>query len=126
MMHLHVQLLGVFRVTVDSQLVAASAWRLRTAGLLVKALALAPNFRMHREQLMDVLWPDAEPETAATNLRYTLHSARRAFVSSGAETHGLLVRERELLLLDQSGSVQTDVAVFESAVADAWRTGDLE
>jgi len=125
MPHLHVQLLGVFRVRVDGQPIASPAWRLRTAGLLVKALALAPDFRLHREQIMDILWPDTEPDTAAANLRYTLHTARRAFASSGVGIDGLLVRERELLLLGPAELVQTDVALFESVVADAWRTGDL-
>ncbi|MDQ3547321.1 MAG: AAA family ATPase, partial [Chloroflexota bacterium] len=125
MTHLCIHLLGAFQVTVDGHLVEPSSWRLRTAGLLVKALALAPSVRMHREQAMDLLWSEADPATAASNLRYTLYTARRAFATSGADTAGLLVRERDLLLLGSVELVKTDVALFESAVARAWRTGEV-
>ena len=37
------------------------AWRLRKARELVKLLALAAGHRLHREQVMDVLWRDREP-----------------------------------------------------------------
>ena len=40
---------------------------------LVKLLALAPGYRLHREQVMDALWPDLAPEAAAGNLRKAVH-----------------------------------------------------
>jgi DNA-binding SARP family transcriptional activator len=42
----------------------------------VKLLALAPHHRLHREQLMDTLWPELAPEAAAANLRKAVHFAR--------------------------------------------------
>jgi hypothetical protein len=35
-----------------------ASWRLRKAAGLVKLLALAEGHRLHREQAMDLLWPD--------------------------------------------------------------------
>jgi hypothetical protein len=32
--------------------------------------------RMHREQIMDLLWPDSGKKAESNNLRKTLHSAR--------------------------------------------------
>src|SRR5919202_6188991 len=72
-----VELLGGFRISVGSRLVEENGWRLRKAGGLIKLLALAPNHRLHREQVIEWLWPDLDPKAAANNLRYALHVARR-------------------------------------------------
>ena len=74
-----VWLLGAFRVSVGSTTITQDAWRLRKAAALVKLLALAPGHRLHREQAMDVLWPDSRRRAASNNLRKTLHAARRIF-----------------------------------------------
>src|SRR5215204_5867689 len=69
-------LLGEFRVSVGSRTIAQDAWRLRKAAALVKLLALAPGHRLHREQAMDVLWPDSAKRSASNNLRQALHTTR--------------------------------------------------
>lgn len=61
-------LLGGFLATVGGEPVAESLWRLRKGRELVKLLALAPDHRLHREQLMDALWPELDPAAAANNL----------------------------------------------------------
>ena len=72
-----VWLLGGFRVSVGSRSVPQGAWRLRKAAALVKLLALTSGHRLHREQVMDVLWPDSGRKAASNNLRRVLHNARR-------------------------------------------------
>src|SRR5215212_10191217 len=72
-----VWLLGGFRVSMGSRIVDEDRWRLKKAAGLVKLLALAPYHKMHRERVMDLLWPDLEAEAATNNLHRTLHSARR-------------------------------------------------
>jgi hypothetical protein len=57
-------LLGEFRVTVGPRTIAEREWRLRKAKSLVKLLALAPHHRLHREHLIDRLWPDVGPRGA--------------------------------------------------------------
>ena len=52
-----VWLLGGFRVSVGSRTIGEDRWRRRKAAALVKLLALAPGHRMHRERVMDLLWP---------------------------------------------------------------------
>jgi hypothetical protein len=42
-------LLGDFRVSIGSELIKKSTWRLRKASALVKLLALAPGRLLHRE-----------------------------------------------------------------------------
>ena len=51
------RLLGSFRVFVGPRTVEESGWRLKKAAGLVKLLALAPDHRLHREQVTEALWP---------------------------------------------------------------------
>src|SRR5919199_2800383 len=73
-----VQLLGGFAVTIGGRAVPEAAWRVQKAKALVKLLALAPGHRLPRDQVLDLLWPDFEPEAATNNLYRALHAARRA------------------------------------------------
>ncbi|HEX6988543.1 MAG TPA: tetratricopeptide repeat protein [Bacillota bacterium] len=75
---LRIHLLGGFRVFAGSRPVDDRAWRLKKARRLVQYLALAPGHARHREQLMDLLWPDLDPKAAAANLHQVVHAARRA------------------------------------------------
>lgn len=71
-----VGLLGGFTVSLGGRPVPDSAWRLRKAKDLLKLLALAPGRRLHREQVMEHLWPDLEPAAATNNLHQAVHVAR--------------------------------------------------
>jgi len=71
------ELLGGFSCHVDGVRVADTVWRLKKARDLVKVLALAESHTLHREQLMDALWPDRDPTSAANNLNQAVHAARR-------------------------------------------------
>ena len=72
-----VKMLGGFSVRVGSRAIGHNEWRLKNAAALVKLLALAPAHRLHREQVMDLLWPDSGLKAASNSLRRILHSARR-------------------------------------------------
>ena len=74
---IRVWLLGGFRVSVGSRAIAQDAWPLKKAAVLVKLLALAPGHRLHREQAMDILWPNAGRKAASNSLRSNLHAARK-------------------------------------------------
>ena len=78
MADLEIELLGGFRVTAAGPTIPQEVWRRRKTAALVKPLALSPRHQLHREQVMDVLWPELAPAAAAANLRNALHYARRA------------------------------------------------
>jgi len=107
---LAVQLLGRFSVAVDAALIPGDAWRSRRAADVVKLLALAPDHRMHRGQVMEALWPESEPEASGSNLRKALHFARRALGDEQA-----IVNDHGVLVLHSDGGVETDVERFEAA-----------
>jgi DNA-binding SARP family transcriptional activator len=98
-----VRLLGGFRVEVDGRPVAAEAWRHRRGADLVKLLALAPQHRLHRDQVMERLWPEMGAEPAAANLRKAVHFARRAL--GGKESIGT---DAELISLWPAGGLDVD------------------
>jgi DNA-binding SARP family transcriptional activator len=120
---LRVELLGGFRVTVGRRAVPEEQWRQRKPAAVVKLLALAPGHRLHREQVMDVLWPDLDPPAAAANLRKAVHHARRVLdPHAGAD---LVASAGELLCLPTE-RVRVDVDAFRAAVSRARRCGDAD
>ena len=81
-----IRLLGGFSVAVGDNLVADRAGRLRKAKGLVKILALAPDRRVHRERLAELLSPERDADAAANNLRaaeLALRTTRSSPVSQG-------------------------------------------
>ena len=106
-----VSLLGGFTAAVDDVPVPEKAWRLKKARELVKLLALAPGHRLHREQVMDVLWRDRAPDAAANNLHQAVYVARRAL-----DRNAIVIRE-DLLHL----AADVDVDRLELAAVDARR-----
>ena len=109
---------------VDGSAAPAGQWRLRKAKALVAMLALTPGQRRHREQVLDRLWPDLEPDAAARNLHQTLYVARRTLAGLGAKSNGLLQIHDEQVVLDDAGPVDVDVTNFERTAADALKTAD--
>ena len=108
---LRVSLLGRFEVSVGSRVVKEEGWQLRKAASLVELLALAPYHRLHREQAMELLWPDVAPRSAANNLHQTLHAARRTLEPDAADLRYLALRDEQLFLcLD--GALRVDVDAF--------------
>src|SRR5215217_5534759 len=117
-----VWLLSGFRVPLGPRTIEQDQWRLRKAAALVKLLALSSSHRLHREQVMDTLWPDSGRRAASNNLRRTLHVASRALDPSLGSQY--LVSEDEQLLLCPQGELWVDVDAFEEAAATARRARD--
>jgi DNA-binding SARP family transcriptional activator len=117
-----VRMLGGFSVGIGSRTIGQNEWRLRRAAALIKLLALAPNHRLHREQIMDLLWPHLGRRAASNNLRRTLHVTRR--VLHPAESSRYLASEEGWLALCPRGMLWVDVEAFEEAAATARSEGE--
>ena len=123
---IRVRLLGGFGVSVGSRTVEGSRWRLKKAGSLVKLLALARGHRLHREQIMDALWPDLDAKSAANNLHRTLHFAREVLEATPANAASRYLPLRGgLLELCPDSPLWVDVEAFESAAITARRAREL-
>lgn len=104
-----VRLLGGFQVAVDGRPVPEEAWRHRRGADLVKLLALASQHRLHRDQVMEHLWPELGAEPSASNLRKAVHYARRALGGIDA-----VATDGEMVRLWPSGELRIDAERFES------------
>jgi DNA-binding SARP family transcriptional activator len=106
---LRVYLLGRFAVDWQGETVAAKVWKRRRPVDLLTALALSPGRLLHREEIIDRLWPDKDLDAGANNLYRTLHDLRKA---TGED----VVRvERGAIHLHESAWI--DVAAFEEGVS---------
>ncbi|MGI8552953.1 MAG: ATP-binding protein, partial [Dehalococcoidia bacterium] len=91
-------------------------WNRRKAAALLKLLALQHELRMHREVVLDRLWPNLDPTAAANNLYKSLYYLRHAFAEAGVEDPIAAVRSDVVTL---SPSVWVDVVGFRSLAAQA-------
>ncbi|WP_241834808.1 ATP-binding protein [Pseudofrankia asymbiotica] len=113
-----IRLLGGFEVTLRAgrdgggrglpEVLPEEVWRRRQAAALVKLLALAPGRRLHRERVLDALWPDVPVDEAAPRLHKAAHYARRAL----RDPEGVLLRG-EVVTLCPDRDATIDVRVFE-------------
>ena len=118
---LAIQLLGEFRVSVGSRAIDERQWTSRQAKRLVKLLALAPHHRLHRERVIDRLWPDLDPEDGANNLHKLLYTARRILEPDlpPRRASSYLQLRHDLLRLTAPGGLWIDVEAFLAAARAA-------
>lgn len=125
---LRIYLLGQFRVLVDGEPVDERQWSRKKSKALLKILCIQPSRQIQREQLIDLLWPDTEPDLAANNLHKALHAARRALEPNLAagQPSQFLHSQDALIVLRPSGMLWIDSVEFEAAAAEAVKSRNLE
>ena len=117
-------LFGGFRVSVGSRTIRQDEWRLRKAASLVKLLALSPGHRLHREQIMDLLWPDSGKKAVSNNLRQALYAARKVLDPATNSHTSYLGLNEEHIVLCPEGQLWVDIDAFEQAVLTARQARD--
>jgi DNA-binding SARP family transcriptional activator len=118
-MGVDIRLLGGFSVAVAGETVSPDAWRNRRAADLVKLLAIEPGRQLHRDQIMEALWPGLTADAAAANLRKSVHHARRVLGSPDRlESRG------GLFVLCPDEEVAVDLHLFERDADAALESGD--
>jgi predicted ATPase/DNA-binding SARP family transcriptional activator len=122
---LRIQLLGEFRVWMGERPIPPDQWKLRKAQNLLKLLALAPQHRLHKEELMEQLWPESDPKSAANSLHRVLYVARRALEPTGAPGQNDLQFQEEWLYLRPELPLWIDVEAFETAAVQAHSSKDI-
>jgi DNA-binding SARP family transcriptional activator len=121
---LALRLLGEFHVEVRGQIVTDAQWTRPQARMLLKLLALEPTHQMHRQRLVELMWPSIDPDAGAANLHKIIHMARRALepkLRSGAESR-FIVTSRQHVQLQAPGELWIDAEAFERLALRA-RTG---
>ncbi len=116
-----VRLLGDFAVTVDGRVVDPAAFGRRDAAALVKLLALHPLRRLHREQVVEALWPDASLDAASNRLYKAAHFVRKA--TGVADS---IVLRDQVVALFPDDELSVDVDEFDAAATPALQAGDAD
>jgi pimeloyl-ACP methyl ester carboxylesterase/DNA-binding SARP family transcriptional activator len=111
-------MLGPFSVRIDGTPTPDAAWSRRDPTSLVKVLALSEGGQLHREQVIDLLWPDVDVDAAAPRLHKAAHYARRALGTS----EGVVLRG-DLVSLLPGHEVSVDLLAFEEAAIPALASG---
>jgi DNA-binding SARP family transcriptional activator len=132
---LRLRLLGRFELRQGDAILIDRGWKRSRAKALIKLLALQPSKSLHREQVLEALWPELEPDAAANNLFKNLHYIRTAVEN----IIGAAIIEHEDNVLTLSPALSVDIDAFRQAAsraeasrnaaayaeADALWTGDL-
>jgi DNA-binding SARP family transcriptional activator len=124
---LRLRLLGGFEAERAGGEWSAPCWHRRTAKTLTKLLAATPGHRLHRDQVLEILWPDVDPASALNSFGKALHAARRALEPEllPRESSSYLRLTDSLVALD-SAHVWVDVDHFEHVAERALREGSLD
>ncbi|HEU5266659.1 MAG TPA: hypothetical protein VFU35_08155, partial [Jatrophihabitans sp.] len=109
-MIVEVRLFDGFTIAVDGTPTPASRWSRRDASALVKLLALSARGRLHRDRVVDALWPDTTLDVAVPRLHKAAHFARRDLGDRAA-----VVLKDEVVALFPAAELRVDALAFEAA-----------
>jgi predicted ATPase/DNA-binding SARP family transcriptional activator/uncharacterized protein HemY len=124
---LFIYLLGNFSVWLGAQQISEEAFERRKPRQLLKLLALQNEFRLHRDQVLEMLWPELPLESASSQLHKAVHQLRRALGAAQPTVSPeklLEVKEGELRLWAPAG-VMTDVRQFMTLSKQALQSQTL-
>ena len=115
-----IELLGSLRAGSGERVL--TRFRTHKTASLLAYLALLPDRPHPREELCDLLWPEAALDAGRMNLRAALSSLRRQMEPPGTTAGGVLTADRSRVQLNPSACT-TDVAEFEAALEAASKPG---
>jgi DNA-binding SARP family transcriptional activator len=124
---LRVSVLGGFRVERTDIACTVSGWKRQSAKTLTKLLAICPGHALHREQIIDILWPEVDEESALNSFGKALHAARHALepeLPRRKDSAYLRLADGRLIL--NTEHVMVDADRFEQLAEDAIRRGNIE
>jgi predicted ATPase/DNA-binding SARP family transcriptional activator len=113
---LRVEMLGTFEAKARGGVI--SKFRTRRVAMLLAYLALHTK-RVHtRDEIAELLWPDAEEATSRRNLRQALHSLRKVLEPPALPSGSILKVEQSLISLNLDAII-TDIAEMETLIESA-------
>jgi len=92
-------------------------WRLRRALQIVAFLALAPDQRAGKEELIEAIWPEANVEAISRNFHPTLSDARRTLAGGDRRRRDVIVFRQGIYALNPEIRWEVDVLRFEQLIA---------
>ncbi len=125
---LDICMLGGFDLSCAGRSATSEVWRLSKAQSLIQLLALAPGHRIHREQVLETLWPGADPKVAAGNFYQVIHAARGALESvspPGTDLRQALQLRTHVIALSPPIELWIDAIEFEKLTRNAVTASDV-
>lgn len=119
--------LGSFVLEVDGRAFEESAAKPMERSLL-HLLGARAGERVHREQIIEALWPEADPDAGRHRLQVAVSSLRRLFAGLGAGAR-LVVRDGDAYRLALPPDADVDIWRVEQSLrraADARSVGDFD
>src|SRR5438477_8473030 len=112
----HIHLFGALRVQQGERLI--TRFRTQQTGALLAYLAYHRHQSHSRETLIELFWPESEPETGRHNLSNALSSLRGQLEPPGVPGGTVIIADRFSVELNPD-AVTTDVVAFEQALRRA-------
>lgn len=125
---LQIYLLGSFRLFVKGLTVSNSAWQKRKAKLLVQILALQPAHEIHREELIEMLFPEVDDKTASANFYRVLYVARCALEPDRASYSppSFLANDGQKIKLTAPNGLWVNAEEFEQKALKGLKTNNCD
>lgn len=111
---LRVSSLGAFSLMVGDRPIEVGAWDRRQALRLLQLLVTRRGRPVHRDQLMETFWPEADERRGRARLKVTVHALRRELRTAGVADGVVLSQDGSYLL--GRAHVCIDADIFESVV----------
>jgi predicted ATPase/DNA-binding SARP family transcriptional activator len=118
----HIELLGQLRLRRGDAINRPLERQKSTA--LLAYLACHPRYPHPRDVLIELLWPEEDPEVGRRKLRSLLHDLRALLAEPHSAAGALLLAERTTVHLDPA-AFTTDVAEFQTALQSAAHATEL-
>jgi DNA-binding SARP family transcriptional activator len=120
-MSLRIRFFGQFQVWRDNTLIPLAEWKMEKNKDLFKILASQPGRLFTKDQLIDLLWPDADLQKASATLRKRVSELRYILeptLSRGSASQYILTR-REGYALNPNAEYESDTEEFRSLTDSA-------
>jgi ATP/maltotriose-dependent transcriptional regulator MalT/DNA-binding SARP family transcriptional activator len=120
---LRVQSLGSFRMWHGRQEVGAKAWHRKKARQLFLLLLTFHNSQIHRQQIVETLWPDLNPETGARDFKIAYNGLIRVLEPGRSRNNpsSFIERDGSRYGIRQTADLYFDAAEFDRLIISADR-----
>ena len=120
-MQLRIYLFGPCEVIYGDQPILAHRWKRHTALAMLKLLALQPQHRLHKEQILDLFWPNSTKTAADNNFYRILHSLRQTLEPhlTRPSDSQLITMSQHIVYLSPPDRLWVDITAFDAYLAQA-------
>ena len=113
---LDIRCLGRFQLYLEGRLLSPRAFRRHQSLTALKILVTHREQPLTKEQLMEYIWPEADPETTARNLRVVIHDLRRGLASISPSNYPFIIAEDGSYHFNTPALYRLDVDEFVNCV----------